>query len=135
MHAGLIMQLLTLVIIGTLISAAIWTVSKKAAKKLSSMHYEHKKKKEYHIQVQSRKDEYKRRQEAIKQTIARLWKDEQFSSMMAKYRSLGAGASYEQNVLRKIRKVLSAKLKLKIRSLLDINEQLYITEIMTRLKL
>jgi len=135
MHAGLIVQLLLVVIIGTLISAAIWTVSKKAAKKLSEMHYEYEKRKECHIQVQSRKDEYKRRQEAIKQVIARLWKDEQFASMMVKYRSLGIGAQYEQNVLRKIRKALSAKLKVKIRSLLELNEQLYITEILTRLKL
>tara|TARA_R110002020_G_scaffold47291_5_gene134612 strand:+ start:237 stop:644 length:408 start_codon:yes stop_codon:yes gene_type:complete len=135
MYAGLIMQLLLLVIIGTLTSAVIWTVSRKVAKKLSSIHYEYKKKKEYHAHVQSRKEEYKRRQEAIKQTIARLWKDEQFSSMMAKYRSLGAGANYEQNVLRNIRKVLSARLKVKIRSLLNVNEQLYITEILTRLKI
>jgi hypothetical protein len=99
------------------------------------MHYEYKKKKEYHALVQSRKDEHKRRQEAIKQVIARLWKDEQFSSMMAKYQSLDFAAQYKQNVLRKIRKALSAKLKVKIRGLLELNEQLYITEILTRLKL
>ena len=55
--------------------------------------------------------------------------------MMRKYHALGPGSTYEQNVLRKIRRALSAKIKVKVRSMLTIEEQMHYSEIIARLKL
>tara|TARA_R110002110_G_scaffold315181_1_gene528297 strand:- start:67 stop:366 length:300 start_codon:yes stop_codon:yes gene_type:complete len=94
-----------------------------------------KRKKEQAAQAVERRKEYQKRQQAVQDIIARLWEDELFTSMMRKYQALGPGSIYEQNVLRKVRKVLAAKIKTKLRGMLRLEEQLLYSEISARLKL
>ena len=99
------------------------------------MHKKWRKKKVQEQKAAERKRVYQERQQLVRNIIIRLWEDERFASMMTKFETLGPGSSYEQNVLRKIRKALSAKIKVKIRSMLEMEEQLYYSEICSRLKI
>jgi len=130
-----LLHLTVLVIIGTLISAIIWTTSKLLSEKLLYVYKKIKRKKQLRTAALERKKEYNQRQNDIKLIIERLWKDESFASMMHKYQSINRSALYEKNVLRRIRKALGIKIRTKVRSQLDIHEQVYFSEITGRLKL
>ena len=130
-----LLHLTVLVIIGTLISAIIWTTSKILSEKLLYVYKKIKRKKQLRTAALERKKEYNQRQNDIKLIIERLWKDESFASMMHKYQSINRSALYEKNVLRRIRKALGIKIRTKVRSQLDIHEQVYFSEITGRLKL
>jgi len=130
-----LLHLTVLVIIGTLISAIIWTTSKLLSEKLLYVYKKIKRKKQLRTAALERKKEYNQRQNDIKLILERLWKDESFASMMHKYQSINRSALYEKNVLRRIRKALGIKIRTKVRSQLDIHEQVYFSEITGRLKL
>ena len=94
-----LLHLTVLVIIGTLISAIIWTTSKILSEKLLYVYKKIKRKKQLRTAALERKKEYNQRQNDIKLIIERLWKDESFASMMHKYQSINRSALYEKNVL------------------------------------
>ncbi len=135
MSGQIAMHLLLLTIVGTFIGIGIWTVCKCISKRIARMHKKWRKKKVQEQKAAERKRVYQERQQLVRNIIIRLWEDERFASMMTKFETLGPGSSYEQNVLRKIRKALSAKIKVKIRSMLEMEEQLYYSEICSRLKI
>ena len=128
-------EILLLIVFGTFIGTGTWTVCSFLIKRVVRAHKKWKKNKIQKAKAAERRLEYQARQQMIRDIIARLWEDERFASMMRKYQSLGPGSAYEQNVLRKVRKVLSAKIKTKVRSMLNLEEQLLYTEISARLKL
>jgi hypothetical protein len=135
MSGQIAMHLLLLIVFGTFIGTGIWTACNFLSKRIVRAHKKWKKNKIQKAKAAERRLEYQARQQMIRDIIARLWEDERFASMMRKYQSLGPGSAYEQNVLRKVRKVLSAKIKTKVRSMLNLEEQLLYTEISARLKL
>jgi ERCC4-type nuclease len=94
-----------------------------------------KKKKEQKARAEKRKNDYREKQKLINGIIEELWKDERFSSMMKKYQALGPGAMHHENVLRKVRKSLIAKIRARARHLMTLEEQIYFNEVAGRLKI
>jgi hypothetical protein len=135
MSGQIVMYLLLLIVCGTFIGTAIWTACSFLWKRLIRRRKKYKSAKEQKIKAEERLRAHQQRQQVVQDIIARLWEDKRFASMMQKYQSLGPGSIYEQNVLRKVRKVLAAKIKAKLRSMLSLEEQLLYNEISARLKL
>ena len=135
MSGQIAMPLLLLIVFGTFIGTGIWTACNFLSKRIVRAHKKWKKNKIQKAKAAERRMEYQARKQLVRDIIARLWEDETFAGMMRKYQSLGPGSSYEQNVLRKIRKTLVAKIRVKVRSMIYLEEQLLYSEICSRLKL